>query len=145
MTTDDQRQTRFRQDWQEVCDKLQQFKRLDTGLLGEGASAHRYALRPPASAAQIKAVEDKLGVSLPAELAYFYSTVGDGGAGPCGGMASVSSLGLFQLDRDGEDDADDDDKPVKAKKPKKRAKPAVADDDDALQLGSVTGRQSRPG
>lgn len=109
MTTDDQRQTRFRQDWQEVCDKLQQLKRLDTGLLGEGASAHRYALRPPASAAQIKAVEDKLGVSLPAELAYFYSTVGDGGAGPCGGMASVTSLGLFQLDGDGGDDADDDD------------------------------------
>lgn len=109
MPTNDEKLFRFQQDWQEVCDKLQALKKLDTGLLGEGVSGHRYALRPPASAAQIRAAEERLGVPLPAELAYFYSTVGDGGAGPCGGMASVTSLGLFELDADGGDDADDDD------------------------------------
>lgn len=108
-----QRQVKFKQDWQQVRVKLEKLKKLDPCFMREnafnlthwGATSKRYEFAPPASVAQIKMVEEKLGASLPAELAYFYTTIGNGGAGPFGGVAAVEALTLFKIDKDeGEED-----------------------------------------
>lgn len=94
------RQAKFQRDWQEVRARLAELKRLDPSLIRKGATSTRYEFSPPVSGAQIEVFEKKLGAPLPAELAYFYTTIGNGGVGPFGGLYSIDALDLFALDED---------------------------------------------
>lgn len=96
-------QAEFQRSWQEVVAKLAELKQLDWGLRREGASVHRYQFAPPVAPAQIASVESKLGAPLPAELVYFYTTIGNGGVGPFGGIAPIEALALFKVDAEGEE------------------------------------------
>lgn len=51
-----------------------------------GARHHDYAWRAPLSEARVAAIEDELGVALPASYRRFVTTLGDGGVGPYQGV-----------------------------------------------------------
>ncbi len=56
------------------------------------AKAHGYRLHPPLSEAEALAVEERLGVRLPAEYREYVTLIGDGGAGPGFGLHSLREL-----------------------------------------------------
>lgn len=63
----------------------------DPGLRRFGASHHRYALAAPLTAAELAALEGRLGAALPDDVRGFAAEVGAGGAGP--------GYGIVPLDR----------------------------------------------
>lgn len=78
--------------WESVPDKLGQLRELDRARVVFGAASHGYALAPTLSERQLGALEKKLGVALPPGLRAFYTTVGNGGAGPGYGLYGSSAL-----------------------------------------------------
>jgi len=57
-----------------------------------GASKHKYKLNPPASMDEIRALEVELNITFPEEFVYFYTRIGNGGAGPYYGLYSVEEI-----------------------------------------------------
>jgi hypothetical protein len=72
-----------------VMDKLAELRRLDAKRRVFGASAHSYALAPPADTGLLRLVETALGSPLPADYRRFLTRIGDGGAGPYYGILSL--------------------------------------------------------
>jgi hypothetical protein len=74
-----------------------------------GARHHDYRWRPPLADARVAAIEDELGVALPAAYRRFVTALGDGGVGPYGGVMPLdhpvqraAAAGEFRADaRDG--------------------------------------------
>jgi hypothetical protein len=67
----------------------------DPALRRFGASHHRYALAPPLAAAELAALEHRLGAALPDELRGFAAEVGAGGAGPGYGVVPIDRAAAY--------------------------------------------------
>ena len=78
--------------WGPILAKLERLRALDKQCQGFGAWRHRYRVRPPASAEDIRAAEGRVGVPLPQALRSYYTDVGDGGAGPFYGLLPGRAL-----------------------------------------------------
>jgi hypothetical protein len=78
--------------WESVLPRLEQLKAIDRQCQAFGAAKHKYVLRPCLSESEIAAVEHRLGISLPASLHAFYSSVGDGVVGPAYGLKPSTNL-----------------------------------------------------
>lgn len=78
--------------WGPVLAKLERLRAVDRQCQAFGASKHGYTLRPPASAGEIRAAEERLGVALPPVLRSYYAEVANGGAGPHYGLLSAREL-----------------------------------------------------
>ena len=61
----------------------------DPGLGRFGAARHRYELAPPLGAAELTALEARLGAALPDDVRAFAAGVGAGGAGPAYGVVPI--------------------------------------------------------
>ncbi len=83
--------------------KLEQLKRLDTGLEIFGAEKHKYILHPPLAIDKIRQFEAKYKVNLPNEYVAFLTTIGDGGAGPFYGLEPFENVLFDDLDYKRED------------------------------------------
>jgi hypothetical protein len=83
-------------DWSSVLEKLGRLRQLDRGLTAFGAARHHYRLAPPATAAEVSALEKRLKVKLPPGLRAFLSHVGNGGAGPGYGLFSLADVKGFK-------------------------------------------------
>lgn len=57
-----------------------------------GASKHKYKLNSPASMDEIRALEAELNITFPEEFVYFYTEIGNGGAGPYYGLYSLEGI-----------------------------------------------------
>lgn len=79
-------------DWVPVVEKLHRLRDLDRGCTVFGAQRHRYELKPTVSERQVVAFEKKINVAVPPGLRAFYTTIGDGGAGPFYGLYGMSEL-----------------------------------------------------
>ena len=78
--------------WSNILEKLEQLKSLDKNLIVDGAGSHRYCFNSPATSVEIERAEVLLGVSLPSELRFVYSKIGNGGAGPDGGLVALHEI-----------------------------------------------------
>jgi hypothetical protein len=67
----------------------------DPGLRRFGASHHRYALSPALPAAELAALEHRLGAALPDDLRGFAAEVGAGGAGPGYGVVPLDRAAAY--------------------------------------------------
>ena len=74
---------------EEIKQKLEELKALDTELGIFGASSHKYDLNPVINEQEIGEFEQRFSCKLPASYKLFLTTLGNGGAGP--------SYGLFPL------------------------------------------------
>lgn len=66
--------------------KLERIRLLDSNLKLFGAQEHKYQLSKPLSEQHLAAVEEKMGMSLPAGYRAFLRYLGNGGAGPYYGV-----------------------------------------------------------
>ncbi|WP_407572520.1 SMI1/KNR4 family protein [Deinococcus altitudinis] len=82
-----------------VRERLAALRAADPHLQRFGARKHRYRLGPPLREAQIQAFEQQYALQLPQDYRTFLLTVGNGGAGPSYGMASLQDLGWEGLQR----------------------------------------------
>ena len=77
---------------EDVRRELARLRAADPSLEQFGARAHGYRLNPPLAEAEAVAVEEKLGITLPAEYREFVTQVGDGGAGPGHGVYALRDV-----------------------------------------------------
>lgn len=73
----------------QVLFRLAGLRRADPECRVFGAGEHRYALRPLLPEAEVRALEGRAGITLPADYRAFVTRVGDGGAGPFYGIHSL--------------------------------------------------------
>ena len=76
----------------ELCSQLEKAETMDPERKRFGADQHQYQWNPPARREQIEQLEEKIGISLPAEYRKFLLDVGNGGAGPFYGLFSVEQI-----------------------------------------------------
>jgi len=84
----------------EVVDRLDYLRSTDPGLTRFGSAAHGYLLNPPLVEHDVMAFEARHGVSLPDDYRAFLLQVGDGGAGPFGGVFRLDRSDLPVLNRE---------------------------------------------
>lgn len=70
----------------ELQERLVEMGRLDRRRQVRGAGAHGYRFQPPLTASELAAVEAEAKVRLPDEYRCWVTEIGDGGAGPFGGI-----------------------------------------------------------
>jgi hypothetical protein len=85
--------------WDEVKNKIQQLQAVDQTCQLFGAAYHRYRLNPAVDRDQITDVASRLNVSLPEALKHFYTSLGNGIAGPYYGLFPIERLRGYQPDR----------------------------------------------
>lgn len=79
-------------DAEQVHARLAEFRRADPKFEVFGAEEHRYTLDPPLPEEEVRALERRFGITLPADYRQFVTQVGDGGAGPGDGLAPLAEL-----------------------------------------------------
>lgn len=85
--------------WTAIQNKIDRLRALDRTCQVFGADAHEYRLHPTASAADIEAAETRLGTSLPKALRTFYTTLGNGVAGPKYGLLPLEKVRAYRPDQ----------------------------------------------
>lgn len=84
---------------QRIAAKLERLEDLDRHRQVFGAWSHEYRLAPPCPATRLAAWEARVGVTLPCVYRRFLAEIGDGGAGPCYGIAGLVDVDEHQLER----------------------------------------------
>lgn len=85
--------------WDEVVQKIQKLKALDSNFYIHGAETHRYRFNPVVKESVLESTEKRLGCRLPEALRRFYLEVGNGGAGPDWGLWKLEALREHKPDR----------------------------------------------
>jgi hypothetical protein len=83
---------------QNIKDKLELLRQLDTNLEIFGSEKHRYILNPTLSPDTIRQFEAKHRITLPVDYAAFLTTLGNGGAGPFYGLEPFENAIFDDLD-----------------------------------------------
>lgn len=78
--------------WNDTLQRLHRLKELDRQRQAFGADHHRYFLKSCLSEDDLAKAEERLGVALPEQLREFYTTVGNGEAGPHYGLRPAGRL-----------------------------------------------------
>lgn len=95
--------------WEDVTVRVWELKRLDVDRLLYAGENHNYEFAPRLSIQELVEEEQRLGFRLPFELAYVYTTVGNGGVGPYDGLRRAQTLSRWSplaevLERYGEEE-----------------------------------------
>jgi SMI1 / KNR4 family (SUKH-1) len=81
-----------------IRDKIELLRQLDTNLEIFGSEKHKYILNPTVPTDTIKQFEAKHEVTLPSEYVAFLTTLGNGGAGPFYGLEPFENAIFDDLD-----------------------------------------------
>ncbi len=76
-----------------LSDLLDRLRSVDTNFRIFGSKEHRYHLGPILSDAELSIFESSNRIQLPNDYRQFLSTIGNGGAGPFYGLASLNTFG----------------------------------------------------
>ena len=79
-------------DRKEIVRILNEAQKADPDYIVFGAEKHKYKLNPLIEAAEVRAIEEKYGFTLPEDYFKFITEIGDGGAGPDYGLYSFADF-----------------------------------------------------